>query len=325
MPDLRPTMQTRRLPGTDLDLSIVGFGCWAIGKTWWGDDVDDATSIQAVRRALDLGIDWFDTAPIYGWGHADETLVAALGDRKRDVTIATKVGPIRGADGHAHSILTPENLRADVEASLVRLGIETIDLLQVHAPCEAGTPLEVTYEALDALRREGKFRHLGVCNYDAATLEQIAALTPIVSLQMGYSLVRREFEHRERPTCERLGIGMLAYEPLCRGLLTGKYTYEPTFPETDLRSRDDRFKAHRFLHVQQLAADLAKVAAKVGVPTAAVAIGWVASRPGVTAVIAGAKRPEQVEQNVRAAEIVDKAKVWDVVERIAALHGGVPR
>ena len=318
-------MKTRRLPGTDLDLSVVGFGCWAIGKTWWGDDVHDATSIAAVRRALDLGVNWFDTAPIYGWGHADETLVAGLGDRKREVVIATKVGVARGADDHAHSLLTPDNLRADLEASLARLGVETIDLLQVHWPCESGTPLEVTFEALDVLRREGKFRYLGVCNYDAATIERIAAITPIASLQMGYSLVRREFERHERRTCARLGIGMLAYEPLCRGLLTGKYTHAPTFPATDLRAHDERFQGHRFLHGQRLAADLAKVATKVGVPTAAVAIGWVASRPGVTAVIAGAKRPEQVEQNVRAAEIVDRAKVWEVVDAIAARHGGTQR
>jgi aryl-alcohol dehydrogenase-like predicted oxidoreductase len=118
---------------------------------------------------------------------------------------------------------------------------------------------------------------------------------------------------------------MLAYEPLCRGLLTGKYMHPPTFPETDLRARDDRFRGHRFLHGQQLAADLAKVAAKVGVPTSAVAIGWVASRPGVTAVIAGAKRPEQVEQNARASEIVERTKVLDVVERIAERHGGTDR
>jgi aryl-alcohol dehydrogenase-like predicted oxidoreductase len=318
-------MKTRRLPGTDLDLSVVGFGCWAIGKTWWGDDVDDATSIAAVRRALDLGVNWFDTAPIYGWGHADETLVAGLGERKRDVVIATKVGVMRGPDGHAHSLLTPDNVRADLEASLARLGVETIDLLQVHWACESGTPLEVTFAALDVLRREGKFRYLGVCNYDAATLERIAAITRIVSLQMGYSLVRREFEKHERRTCAQLGIGMLAYEPLCRGLLTGKYTRVPSFPATDLRARDERFQGLRFLHGQRLAADLAKVAAKVGVPTSAVAIGWVASRPGVTAAIAGAKRPEQVEQNVRAAAIVDRANVWEIVDRIAERHGGTHR
>src|SRR6185295_12267810 len=116
---------------------------------------DDATSIAAVRRALDLGVTWFDTAPIYGWGHGDATLVAGLGDRKRDVVIATKVGASRGEDGHAHSLLTPDNLRADLDASLARLGVETIDLVQVHWPCESGTPLEVTFGELSALRREG--------------------------------------------------------------------------------------------------------------------------------------------------------------------------
>lgn len=317
-------MRTRRLPGTDLDLSVVGFGCWAIGKTWWGDDVDDDTSVAAIHRALDLGVTWFDTAPIYGWGHADEVLARGLGDRKRDVVIATKVGVAKLGE-HAQSLLTPENLRADLDASLRRLRVDCIDLLQVHWPCESGTPLDVTFRALDDLRRQGKFRHLGVCNYNAAALPQIAAITPIVSLQMGYSLLRREFESAERAVCEQLGLGMLAYEPLCRGLLTGKFTHAPTFPDTDLRARDDRFKGNRFLHAQRLAADLGKVAAKVGVPTSAIAIGWVAAQPGVTAVIAGAKRPEQVEQNVRAAEIVDKAKVWEIVNRIAAVHGGTPR
>lgn len=317
-------MRTRRLPGTDLDLSIVGFGAWAIGEAWWGDDVTEARSIAAVHKALDVGITWFDTAPVYGWGRSEEVLVKALGPRIRDVVIATKCGVAR-IDGHATSTLTADFLRADVDATLRRLGIDTIDLLQVHWPCERGTPLEETFGTLDALRREGKLRHLGVCNYPADALARIAAITPIVSLQMGYSLVRREFEGPHRAACAELGLGMLAYEPLCRGLLSGRFTHEPSFPDTDLRSRDDRFKGHRFAHGQRLAADLAKVARKVGVPTAAVAIGWVASRPGVTSVIAGAKGPEQVEQNARAAELVDHRKLWEIVDTIGGLHGGTPR
>lgn len=317
-------MRTRRLPGTDLDLSIVGFGAWAIGESWWGDDVTEARSIAAVHKALDVGITWFDTAPVYGWGRSEEVLVKALGPRIRDVVIATKCGVAR-IKNHATSTLTADFLRADVDATLKRLGIEAIDLLQVHWPCERGTPLEETFGTLDALRREGKLRHLGVCNYAAADLARIAAITPIVSLQMGYSLVRREFEGPHREACARLGLGMLAYEPLCRGLLTGKFTHEPTFPGTDLRARDDRFKGHRFAHGQRLSADLARVARKVGVPTAAIAIGWVASRPGVTSVLAGAKGPEQVEQNARAAELVDHRKLWEVVDTIGGLHGGTPR
>lgn len=317
-------MRTARLPGTDLELSVVGFGGWAIGETWWGDDVTEDRSIRAIHRALDLGITWFDTAPIYGWGRSEEVLKKALGSRLRDVVVATKVGIAR-IDGHAKSTLTADFVRADLEATLTRLGVETIDLLQVHWPCELGTPLEETFSALQALRAEGKFRYLGVCNYPADQLAPIHAIAPLVSLQMGYSLVRREFEGPHRKACRDLGLGMLAYEPLCRGLLTGKFAHEPAFPDTDLRARDDRFKGHRFLHGQRLAADLAKVARKVGVPTAAIAIGWVASRPGVTSVIAGAKGPEQVEQNVRAAALLDQPRLWDVVDRIAAVHGGTPR
>lgn len=317
-------MKYRRLPGTELDLSVIGFGCWAIGGDYWGDDVTDKQSAEAIHRAIELGINWFDTAPIYGKGHSEEVLVNALGARARDVVIATKVGVAIVGD-HAQSLLTAQHVREDLEATLRRLRTDRIDLLQVHWPCEFHTPLEETFAELGRLREQGKFRYLGVCNYNAAALREIAAITPIVSLQTGYSLLRREYEHQLQPTCAELGLGVLAYEPLCRGLLSGKHRFPPTFPETDMRSRDDRFKGGRFFHAQKLAQDLSKVAAKLGVPTAAVAIGWVASRPGITSVIAGAKTAEQVEQNVLAAEIADKAKVWQVVDQIAAAHGGTPR
>jgi aryl-alcohol dehydrogenase-like predicted oxidoreductase len=317
-------MRTRRLPGTDLDLSIVGFGAWAIGRDYWGDDVTDDQSIAAVHRALDLGVNWFDTAPIYGNGHSEEVLVRALGPTARRVTVATKVG-VEIVGNHARSNLTAAHVAVDLDATLRRLRVETIDLLQVHWPCELGTPLAETFTALDALRRQGKFRYLGVCNYNAPALREIAAITPIVSLQTGYSLLRREYEGPLSTAVRDLGLGGLAYEPLARGLLSGKFRSLPTFPPTDMRARDDRFKGARFFHAQALAIDLAKVAAKVGAPTAAVAIGWVASRPGVTAVIAGAKTAAQVEQNVQAAALVDRAKLWEVVDRVAATHGGTPR
>jgi aryl-alcohol dehydrogenase-like predicted oxidoreductase len=242
----------------------------------------------------------------------------------RDVTVATKVGVATIGD-HKQSKLTPDHLRADLEATLTRLRVDCIDLLQVHWPCEFGTPLEETFGTLGALREEGKFRHLGVCNYNAAALKTIAGITPIVTLQTGYSLLRREYEHALQDAVAELGIGALAYEPLCRGLLTGKFRTVPDFPETDMRSRDDRFQGGRFFHAQRLVADLSKVARKVGVPPAAIAIGWVAAQPGITSVIVGAKGPEQVEQNVLAARLMDKAKLWQVVGRIAAVHGGTPR
>lgn len=317
-------MLYRRLPGTDLDLSVVGFGAWAIGGDYWGDDVDDARSTRAVHQALDEGINWFDTAPLYGHGHSEEVLIKALGPRRKDVIIATKVG-VHSEGDHARSVLTPEHLRKDLDATLRRLRTETIDLLQVHWPCEDGTPLEVTFTALDALRREGKVRYLGVCNYNAEALRQIRAVAPIVSLQTPYSMLRRELEHSPGPTCEELGLGILAYEPLCRGLLSGRFKGPHTFPETDLRSRDDRFRGGRFQHGLRLTASLAQVAQKIGVPTAAVAIGWVCSRPGITAAIAGAKGPEQVRENAIAGRLAEKKKLWEVVDKVAAVHGGTPR
>jgi aryl-alcohol dehydrogenase-like predicted oxidoreductase len=317
-------MKYRTLAGTDLSLSVVGFGCWAIGGDHWGDDVTEARSRAAIHRALDLGVNWFDTAPIYGRGRSEEVLIASLGARVRDVTIATKVGVAFVGD-HAQSLLTPTHLRQDLELTLRRLKTDRIDLLQVHWPCEFGTPLEETYGELDRLRTQGKFRYLGVCNYNASTLKQIAQITPIVSLQTGYSLLRREYEHQLQAAVGTLGIGALAYEPLARGLLSGRFMFPPTFPETDMRSRDDRFKGGRFFHAQRLVQDLSKVAARVGVPMPALAIGWVASRPGVCSVIAGAKGPEQVEQNVRAAELLGREKLWHVVDQIAGAHGGTPR
>lgn len=317
-------MKYRKLPGTDLELSVVGFGGWAIGGDHWGDDVTDDRSALAIYKALDLGINWFDTAPIYGRGHSEEVLAKTLRARPNDAMIATKVGVDMSGE-HVQSLLTAAHVRRDLEATLTRLGTDRIDLLQVHWPCESGTPFEETFGELDKLREEGKFRYLGVCNYNAGALRQIAEITSIVSLQTGWSLLRREAEAGLSATAVELGLGVLAYEPLARGLLTGKFAAPPVFPESDMRARDDRFKGGRFFHGQGLARDLVKVARKVGVPPAAIAVGWVLDQPGVTSVIVGAKGPEQVAQNVRAAELIGRHKLWAVVSKIAAVHGGTPR
>lgn len=326
-------MKRRTIPGTDLELSVVGFGCWAIGGKWWGDDVRDDVSTSAIHAALDHGINWFDTAPLYGHGHADEVLVRALGPRLRDdaIVIATKVGARWDGEGaHARSDLSPEHVRDDVEASLRRLGVERLDLVQVHWPCENATPLEDTLGALEDLRREGKVRHYGLCNYDPPQLEHALSLAGeeggIRTLQTAYSLLRREFEGGLRSVCapdaSSPRLGVLAYEPLCRGLLSGKFRTSPRFPDTDMRARDDRFSGLRFGRAAAFVHVLSQVAAKVGVPTSALAIGWVAARPGVTAVIAGAKTPEQVQENVRAAEIVDHSALWNALQPIADRHRG---
>lgn len=313
-------MQTRTLPGTDLSLSVVGLGCWAMGGLWWGDDVRDEDSAATIDAALEVGINWFDTAPLYGKGHADEVLARALGPRKNEVIVATKVG-VRwdGEGGHARSDLTPAHLRADLEQSLTRLGMDCIPLLQIHWPCDLETPLEATLEELTRLQDEGKFRHLGLCNYGPDALREARSLAPIVSLQTPYSMVRREFEQGlqaavlEEPPC-----GVLGYEPLCRGLLTGKFETRPSFPHTDLRARDDRFARGSFERISRLVQGLERIATHFEVPVAALATAWVCRREGLTAAITGAKRPAQIRENAQAAALLDRDVPWDILDRMSA-------
>lgn len=317
-------MLQKRINGTTLDVSILGLGCWAFGGQHWGDDVRDEDAIATIHAALELGINLFDTAPLYGEGHADRLLVRALGPRIREVVVATKVG-VRphGRDGHAESDLRPAHIREDTEASLRRLGVERIDLLQVHWPCEVGTPLDDTLDALDRLVESGKIRHYGLCNYDAAALRDARARHPVATLQTPYSLLRREAEGALASAGTALGVGLIAYEPLCRGLLSGKLLRAPArFPASDMRSRDDRFQGAWLRHNLALVADLDRAATKLGVPTAALALGWVMSRPWVSATLVGAKRPAQLRESAQALRLLGSAKVWSVVERIAAIHGG---
>ena len=293
-------------------------GCWPLGGEYWGP-TDDAVSERAVRAALDVGIDWFDTAPLYGKGHADEVLARALGRDIDRVVIATKVG-VRSAEGHARSDLRPEHVVADCQASLRRLK-EPIDLLQVHWPCEEGTPLDDTAAALEDLRDRGWIRHWGVCNYGPTELSTLRE-HGCVSLQTPYSLLRREFEAELRDASE--GMGVLVYESLVRGLLSGKHVGPPTYDDEDLRSRDPRFRGRTFAHGRSVARDLAAIGRRIGVSAAACALGWAAGRPGVTAVIAGCRTPDQVMANARASAVAHNPNVVDIIDRAALRHGPPP-
>jgi aryl-alcohol dehydrogenase-like predicted oxidoreductase len=317
-------MKYRTLPRTDLQLSAIGLGCWAIGGKWWGNDIDDQRSIATIRAALDHGINWFDTAPLYGHGHADELLVKALGKQRHEVCIATKVGVrIEGKEGgHAVSVLDPDHLVADCEASLRRLRLETIPLLQVHWPCERGTPLDATLETLVALREGGKIRHFGLCNYGSGPLTHALAYAPeLATLQTPYSMLRREFEYALRDVAAPIEngqrqqrLGVLAYETLCRGLLTGKFNSMPNFPDSDLRHFDERFKEPSWSRIQPLVRALRLVGSKIEVPPAALAVAWVLRQPGVSVAIVGAKRPSDVAEHVRALELLGREKIWQALE-----------
>jgi aryl-alcohol dehydrogenase-like predicted oxidoreductase len=304
---------------TDLSLSRVGFGCWPLGGGPWGP-IDDTEAKEAIFAALDLGIDWFDTAPIYGHGAADERLTRVLGDRIRDVVIATKVGVrFDAATDHAESDLDPSHVRSDCEASLRRLGVERIDLLQVHWPCERGTPIEDTLGALVALRDAGKIRAFGLCNYGAEELGAALDAEPsIASLQSPLSLIRREAQDALLPLVERRDVAFLAYETLGRGLLTGKYVTPPTFSADDLRSHDPRFRGSRFLSIAALARNLGAIGDKIGASAAAVATGWALSRPGVSHAIVGARSAAQIREAALSPRLAAEPTLWAAVDRALA-------
>lgn len=321
--------ELRRLPGTDLELTPVGLGCWAIGGRWWGQPVSDEDAIAAIRAAADAGINWADTAPLYGYGRADELLRRALGPKLGGWIVAGKVGVRWDGDGeHARSDLRRQGLQADVDASLQRLGVDCMDLLQVHWPCELGTPLAETIGELVRLQQVGKIRYFGVCNYTAAGLAEAAACGPVASLQTPYSLLRREFEGELRQAAVRLPgrdqpLGVLAYEPLCRGLLTGKFNATAKFSDDDLRARDDRFRGPTFLRALTVASRLQLTAKRWGVPAAALAIAWVARQPGITAAIAGAKTADQARQNAAAMALAGRDELpWAEIDRLAASFRG---
>lgn len=300
---------------------MVGFGAWAAGGLWWGDDLDDGDVSRAMSAAVDAGVNWFDTAPLYGHGHADELL--AKNAQVKGAIIATKVG-IRwdGPGAHARSDLCAAHIEADIDASLRRLGRDTLDLAQIHWPCQADTPLHESLGALRKARESGKIRWIGVSNYDAAGIDALGAIGGVVSLQTPYSMLRREFEHDLRAACDRHSLGVLAYEPLCRGLLTGKFTAAHQFSDSDLRARDDRFKGRGYLRALTIASRLKLLARRHETTAAALALAWAITQPSITAVIAGCKRIEQLTQNADAGRLIEDPAVLADIAPIAAAWRG---
>ena len=267
-------------------------------------------------------MNWVDTAPLYGHGHADELVAEAVESWSGETpVVATKVG-VHWQDEHAESLLTAEYIREDIERSLRRLRVDTIDLLQVHWPCQSNTPLEETCEALAEAQRTGKVRYIGLCNYNALTLQHAASLCDVSTLQTPYSALRREFDSEfvgQLPTAPGAAeaIAVLAYEPLCRGLLTGKFHPRTSFPDTDLRARDDRFKGSRYLRALAVVSRAQLLTRRWGAPLATIVLAWTLRRPAITAVIAGAKTVAQVQDNAAAMAFAEREDLdWDALDRV---------
>jgi aryl-alcohol dehydrogenase-like predicted oxidoreductase len=299
-------MKTKRLGNSDLNITPIGFGAWAIGGSgWefgWGEQ-DDKASITAIHRALELGVNWIDTAALYGTGHSEEVVASALsswsGPRPY---VFTKCGLLWDDQGYVHRNLKAESIRRECENSLRRLKVDAIDLYQIHWPTE---DLEEGWGEMARLQKEGKVRWIGVSNFDASHMRRAKKIAPITSLQPPYSLVRREIEAEVLPYCQLHDIGVIVYSPMQSGLLTGAMTREriAKLPESDWRSRDPEFREPKLSKNLALVGRLRNVGRRYGRPPGQVAVAWVLRNSAVTAAIVGARSPQQVEQNVGAADL----------------------
>lgn len=292
-------LQKRQLGNTDMYITPVGFGAWALGGgDWvfaWGPQ-DDHESIAAIHRALDLGINWIDTAAGYGLGHSEEVVAQALAGMADRPYVFTKCSLPWNDRGEIVSSLKKDSIRRECEASLRRLKLEVIDLYQIHWP-RPEEDLEEGWSTLADLQREGKVRWIGVSNYNVAQMQQAEAIAPISSLQPPYSLIRPEVENEILPYCQKHNIGVIVYSPMYSGLLSGKMTAEriKNMPADDWRQHDSEFQPPRLEKNLRLASALAEIGNQHGVEPGVVAIAWTLRHPGVTGAIVGARRPSQVD------------------------------
>ncbi len=294
-------MQMRRLGNTDLHLTTIGFGAWAAGGPWqfgWGPQ-DDNDSIAAIQRALDLGINWIDTAPAYGLGHSEEVVGQAIRGRRDQLIVATKCGRTWDDPGTRAIFgrLKRWSVRQEAEASLRRLGVDTIDLYQVHWP----RPDEDIVEAWEEIARlvsEGKVRYAGVSNFNAEQIRRLQPIHPVASLQPPYNFLERDVEQGLLQLCAANGIGVVAYSPMASGLLTGKYTLEnlSRLAPDDWRRNSRHFQEPELRANLGLVDRLRLIARRHGRTPGQLAVAWVLRRPEITAAIVGGRNPEQVAE-----------------------------
>ena len=309
-------MRTKQLGKSDLQVSVVALGTWPMGGTTYGH-VDDSESIATIQAALDAGINLIDTAPAYGDGRAETVVGNAIKGRRDQVIIATKVGVVRKPGGKWRD-LTPASIRQQIEGSLRRLNVDTIDLYQIHWP-DPDTPIEDSIAELVKLREEGKFRYLGVSNFDTGLMDSVTRMTELASLQPHYSLLNREIEKDILPYCVKNQIGILAYGSLGSGILAGKYNENPFS-----RPGDTRHNFYRFFHepmwskAMRLVDVLREIASNHGKPVSHIAINWLTQQEGVTCALVGARRPSQIQENAGAgswtlsdAELKQINRAWE--------------
>lgn len=313
-------MRTKPIGRSGIEASVVALGTWVMGGWMWGG-ADEDESVAAVHAALDAGINFLDTAPIYGFGHSEIVVGRALKGRRDSVVLATKVGMVPNAPGGrlefrstglgphefghipVHIYNHPASIRAEVEMSLKRLQTDRIDLIQTHWQ-EEQTPIEDTMGALMRLKEEGKVRAIGVCNATVEQMERYRSVGVLDSDQEKYSMIdRKKMESGQLAYCHEHGVAVLAYSPLALGLLTGKIGPERVFPEGDLRRTRDRFSVENRQRVRDMLDSFAPIAEKHACTLGQLVIAWTTHQPGLTHALVGARTPEQAVENAKGGAI----------------------
>jgi len=319
-------MQLRSLGNSDLKITPMGYGAWAIGGSgWqfaWGPQ-DDNDSIAAIHRSLELGVNWIDTAAVYGLGHSEEVVGRALKSWSGSKPyVFTKCTRRQDESGQVRTVLKSASIREELEGSLGRLQVDTIDLYQIHWPPNPdSSDLEEGWYTLSNLQREGKVRWIGVSNFNVDQLRRASAVAPVTSLQQRYSLIHREVETEMLPYCERHGIGVIVYSPMGSGLLTGAMTRERIagLPNDDWRKRHADFMEPSLSRNLSLVELLKQIARNYGRSPGEVAIAWTLQNPAVTGAIVGARNARQADGVMRAADLrLTGDEILQIAEYFAA-------
>jgi len=297
-------MEYRKFPNSDLTVSVIAQGTWAIGGPWahgWGD-VDDRESINTIRHSIDSGINFIDTANVYGLGHAEEIIGEAIKGKRDEVILATKFSAIVLENGDFDWDASPEHMAQECEKSLRRMKTDYIDILAIHWPL-AATPIEETMGGFQKLIDQGKIRYAGVCNFSKSQMEEALKYGNLVSHQFRYNMLERDNEADVIPFCVKKGIGIQAYSPLAHGLLAGEFKSGDVLKPEDWRSRYTLFEKPIFYKIMGVLEKLEPIAKKHDCKLADLALNWILGRQGVTTALVGMRHPSHVDENIKALDL----------------------
>lgn len=317
-------MNKKLLGNSDLLITSIGFGAWAIGGNGWDfgwGAQDDKKSIEALHKAIESGINWIDTAAIYGLGHSEKIVAEFLSQNKNDKPyIFTKCGLVWDEQKNIRRVIEPQSIRKECENSLRRLNTDFIDLYQIHWPTDNDSEIPFAWEMMTKLKEEGKVRWIGVSNFNVQQIKLAESISPVTSLQPIYNIIKRDIEKEILPYCLEKNIGVIAYSPMMSGLLSGKMTEEriKNLPEDDWRRRNAEFREPNLSHNLALVDLLSEIGKRYNASAGEIAIAWTLINPAVTAAIVGARSASQVEGFINSANISLSEEDIQLIENLMA-------